>query len=318
MSDVSTLASSGKLEMPSTGRENLRGILAMLAGMGCMIVNDAFFKLATAELPSGEAIFLRGVFTTLLCMAAVTAVVGLGALRLAAGRWVQVRTGTDVLGTMLYYAALAHMPIADATAILQFVPLAIAGGAAIFLGAQVSWRRWLATLAGLAGVLLIVRPGTPSFNGYSLLALSAIGFMAARDLVTRRVGAQVPTLVVAAASAASLTAGSMVMSLFQTWLWPSPSATLLLLAASIGMLGGTYWMVVATRTGDIAAVAPFRYSLILWAIAIGFVVWGVVPDLLALIGIAIVCSAGVYAISREHRGQGQEEVSNGPVSRVQR
>jgi drug/metabolite transporter (DMT)-like permease len=290
------------LALPIRSRsDNLRGILAMLAAMGSLIFNDAFLKMAAASLPTGEAIFLRGAIATLLCVGAIAATVGLGALRHAASRRLQARAGADVLGTILYLSALMHMPIADATALLQFAPLAITAGAALFLGARVGWRRWLATLAGLIGVLIIVRPGGAGFNAYSLLALSAIGFVAIRDLVTRGIRADVPTMVVAATSAAAVTMGALLLALVETWVWPSLTALALLLTASIGLVGGNYWIVVAMRHGDIAAVAPFRYSAALWAIATGLVVWGEMPDLWTWIGTAIVTGAGVYTILRESR-----------------
>jgi drug/metabolite transporter (DMT)-like permease len=290
------------LALPIRSRsDNLRGTLAMLAAMGSLIFNDAFLKMAAASLPTGEAIFLRGAIATLLCVGAIAATVGLGALRHAASRRLQARAGADVLGTILYLSALMHMPIADATALLQFAPLAITAGAALFLGARVGWRRWLATLVGLIGVLIIVRPGGAGFNAYSLLALSAIGFVAIRDLVTRGIRAEVPTMVVAATSAAAVTMGALLLALVETWVWPSLTALALLLTASIGLVGGNYWIVVAMRHGDIAAVAPFRYSAALWAIATGLVVWGEMPDLWTWVGTAIVTGAGVYAILRESR-----------------
>jgi drug/metabolite transporter (DMT)-like permease len=281
--------------------DNLRGVLAMLAAMGSLIFNDAFLKLAAATLPTGEVIFLRGVFATLLGVSAIAATVGLGALRHAGNRRVQARAGADVLGTILYLFALMHMPIADATALLQFTPLAITAGAALFLGARVGWRRWLATLAGLVGVLIIVRPGGAGFNAYALLALSSIGFVALRDLTTRRIGPEVPTLVVAATSAMAVGAGAALLAPFEPWAWPSPWALFLLLMSGIGLVGGNYWIVVAMRHGEIAVVAPFRYSSSLWAIVAGLIVWGELPDLWTWTGIAILTGAGIYTILREQR-----------------
>ena len=281
--------------------DNLRGIVAMLAAMGSLIVNDCFLKMAAESLPAGEAIFLRGLFATLLCTAFIAATDGLGALRLAAGPWVQLRAGADVFGTILYLNALMRMPFADANALLQFTPLAITAGAALFLGARVGWRRWLATGVGLVGVLIIVRPGGAGFNAYSLLALSVIAFVAVRDLLTPRIGAAVPTLVVAAASSAAVMVGSAGLAPFETWVWPSAAGLLLLFLSGVGLVGGTCWIVVAMRVGEIAVVAPFRYCVSLWAIAAGFVAWGEVPDLATWTGIAIVSGAGIYTILRESR-----------------
>lgn len=281
--------------------ENLRGILAMLAAMGSLIVNDCFVKIAAAELPTGEAIFLRGLFATVLCAGLVATTSGIRTLSLAGAPRVPARACTEVAATILYLSALVRMPLADATAILQFTPLAITGGAALFLGAPVGWRRWLATIVGLVGVLIIVRPGGSAFNPYSSLALAAIVFVAARDLITRRVGREVPTLVIATVSAAAVALASLSFALFETWVRPSPFAVLVLFCAGIGLLGGNYWIVVAMRSGDIATVAPFRYSIILWAIVAGFAIWGEVPDPMSWIGIAIVTGAGLYTIVREHR-----------------
>ena len=281
--------------------DNLRGILAMLAAMGSLIVNDVFIKVAAAELPTGETIFLRGLFTTLLGVGAIAATIGLSTLRLAAAPRMPLRAGAEVAATILYLSALTRMPIADATALLQFAPLAITAGAALFLGAPVGWRRWLATVVGLAGVLIIVRPGGAGFNPYSFLALAAIVFVAARDLITRRLGAEIPTIVVATVSAAAVTAASLLLAPFEAWSWPSAPAVLMLVCAGVGLLGGNYWIVVAMRHGDIATVAPFRYSVILWAVAAGFVVWGEMPDPATWIGIAVVSGAGLYALVREHR-----------------
>lgn len=280
--------------------DNLNGILAMLAAMGSLIVNDGFLKLAAAELPTGEAIFLRGLFATLLCLGVVWRTLGLGALRLA-GPWVQLRAGADVACTLLYLNALVHMPFADATAILQFTPLAVTAGAALFLGARVGWRRWLAAATGLVGVLVIVRPAGSGFNAYALFALAAIGFVATRDLLTRRVDGGVPTMVVAAASSAAVMLGALGLAPFEPWSLPSGYAFAMLLIAGMGLVGGNYWIVVAMRTGEIAVVAPFRYSIILWAILAGLVVWGEVPDPASWVGIAIISSAGLYTVVREGR-----------------
>jgi drug/metabolite transporter (DMT)-like permease len=284
-----------------TSSDNLRGIVAMLAATAAFVVNDAMMKLASAELPTGELIFLRGLMIIPVLGALAAATAAPGTMRTFRHPGILARCVAEIGAALLYLTALFHMPIADCTAILQFTPLALTAGAALFLGVRVGWRRWLATLAGLIGVLIIIRPGAMDFNPYAALALLSVAFIAARDLITRRLGAEVPTIAIAFTSTAAVALSSIGLMPFETWRWPSPDAMLALAGASVALLGAQYWIILAMRTGDIAAVAPFRYSIILWAIVAGFVVWREVPDLASWIGIAIVTAAGLYTFLREHR-----------------
>jgi drug/metabolite transporter (DMT)-like permease len=281
--------------------ENLRGIAAMLASMAALIANDTLIKLAAETLPTGEVIFLRGLVASLLLVGLAAWAGGLRLPPNAGAGKMLARSIAEVGATLLYLSALVRMPIAEATAILQFTPLAITAGAALFLGAPVGWRRWLATFAGLAGVLIIIRPGASVFNPFASLALLAVVFIAARDLITRALRREVPTLFIALTSSVSVAAASTAFLVVEQWQWPSLATTAALAAASVGLLGGQYWIIVAMRTGDIAVVAPFRYSIILWAILAGFLLWRELPDLATWIGIAIVTAAGLYTFLRELR-----------------
>ncbi|KAB2920005.1 MAG: DMT family transporter [Hyphomicrobiaceae bacterium] len=281
--------------------ENLQGIAAMLLAMAAFVSNDTLVKLASRELPTGEAIFVRGMFASLIAAGLVAASYGARALPVMLSRTVVLRGLADVFATMLFITALVHMPIGDANAILQFTPLAVTAAAALFLGAPVGWRRWLATLVGLAGVLIIVRPGAAGFNAYAPLAVLSILFVVARDLLTRRLGAEVRTLLVVCSSCIMVMLGSLGLAAFEDWRWPPHLAVLALFGASLGLLAGHYWIIVAMRSGEIAVVAPFRYSIILWAILSGFLIWGEIPDLGSWGGIAIVTAAGLYTFVRERR-----------------
>jgi drug/metabolite transporter (DMT)-like permease len=279
----------------------LRGILAMLVSMALLIVNDALFKVAAASLPLGQAIFLRGLFSSLLTIALIVYLGLLSALpRLGEGK-VLFRGAAEIAATLLYLTALVQMPIAEATAILQFTPLAITAGAALFLGAPVGWRRWTATFAGFVGVLVIIRPGAAVFNPYAALALLSVVFVAARDLTTRQLGKHIPTMVITFSSGIAVMGASLGFLAAEQWRWPEPPALLALFAAGALLLAGQYWVIVAMRAGDIAIVAPFRYSIILWAILAGFLIWRELPDLATWIGIAIVTAAGLYTFLREYR-----------------
>lgn len=273
----------------------------MLAAMAAFVVNDAMMKLAATDLPTGQVIFLRGLIIVPVLTALMLASATRTTLEMLYHPGILARCVAEVAAAIIYLSALFHMPIADCTAILQFTPLALTAGAALFLGAPVGWRRWLATLVGLIGVLIIIRPRASAFNPYAALALLSVVFIAARDLITRRLGKGVPTIVIAFTSTAAVAVSSLGLLPFEAWRWPSPAAMLALLGASAALLGAQYWIILAMRTGDIAVVAPFRYSIILWAIVAGFLVWREVPDLATWIGIAVVTAAGLYTFLREHR-----------------
>jgi drug/metabolite transporter (DMT)-like permease len=286
------------LAVPAQAAENLRGIAAMLGAMAVFIVSDTLMKLCATALPVGEAIFLRGVFTTALVILLVVNGGQRWALPHILAPRVLLRALADVAGSICFVAALVNLPIADVFGILQFTPLAITAGAALFLGAQVGWRRWLATLIGLLGVLVIVRPGG-NFTPFALLAVASVFCSATRDLLTPSLPLDVPALIIVGGSSALLTLVSVGFALSETWVVPSLLALTGLGAASLAMLTGQHWLVFAMRVGEIAVVAPFRYSIILWAIASGLLVWGELPDPASWAGIAIVAAAGVYTFMRE-------------------
>lgn len=278
---------------------NLRGIAAMLMSMAAFVGNDALVKLAAGALPMGQVIFLRGVLTSLLCLALLVATEKPDALAKAASPRVVARGMADVCAALTFLFALRSMPIADAYAILQFTPLAITAGAALFLGARVGWRRWLATTVGLVGVLIIVRPGGAAFNASSLLALSSIVFSVARDLLTRGISLNIPSMAIAFASPVLISLTTLAFPMFEDWQYPSWRLTAFVAAAAVLLLAGQHWLISAMRTGEIAVVAPFRYSIIVWSILAGLLIWHELPDRQTFAGIAIVFAAGLYTFLRE-------------------
>ena len=292
--------------MSSPASGNFRAILAMIASQASFIVNDALIKLATRELPGGQAIFLRGAMALVMALLIGTA---MGQLKPWPTRretpLIAMRNIGEIGSTFFYLFALFNMPIADATAILQFLPLAITAGAALFLGEPVGWRRWLATLAGFIGVLIIIRPGTSAFTVWSVVALAGVVFSMLRDLSTRQISKRFPTILLVVLSAATVTLSAAFFALFETWIWPSPQSMQLLAGAALFLIGGYYFITDAMRHGEVAVVSPFRYSVILFAILIGIFLFGERPDAMALGGTAIVTAAGLYTFLRERTLQRQ-------------
>jgi multidrug transporter EmrE-like cation transporter len=186
--------------------DNMRGALLMTAGMAAFTVNDAFMKLLSAEMELFQALFLRGLGTT----AAFFAIAHwFGALRFSIAPrdrfLIAMRMMAEIGAAYFFLTALFNMPLANATAILQSLPLVITLAGALFLGEALGWRRLLAISAGFVGVLLIVRPGTEGFNVYSVMALVSVLCVTVRDLATRRLSSQVPSLSVALTTAGGVT-----------------------------------------------------------------------------------------------------------------
>ncbi len=280
---------------------NSRGIFFMLVAMAAFVSGDALMKLASASLPTGETIFIRGVVASALVWTAVLASAARRQVVHAFTRIMALRSGADVGGAFLFQSALSRMPFADASAVLQINPLMVTAAAAVFLGEKVGWRRWTATAIGFLGVLLIIRPGSSSFSWWSVVLIGAVICATARDLATRKIETGIPALVITAVSVTAVMLVSLLLLPFEEWIMPDSPTLSRLVAAGALMLAGQLCVVISIRCSDISAVVPFRYSAILWSIGLGIMIWGETPDRLTLLGIAIVAAAGLYAFFREQK-----------------
>ncbi len=285
-----------------TARANLTGAIYMMLSMAAFTVNDAFVKLAAETVPLFQIVFLRGIATTAMLAATVYLT---GGLRFSIPKGdrgkVAWRTVFEVAAMVAFLTALINMPIANATAILSALPLAVTLGAALFLGDPVGWRRLLAICVGFVGVLLIIQPGTDGFNAYALFALLAVLIITGRDLVTRRFSPQVPSMGVAVLTAAAVCVFGGVMSMFEPWAPLGAREVALILAAAVFIIGGYVFSILVMRVGEIAVIAPFRYTSLIFALVIGLVVFGEFPNSLALTGAAVVVATGLFTLWREQR-----------------
>ncbi|HMN38894.1 MAG TPA: DMT family transporter [Hyphomicrobium sp.] len=280
---------------------NLTGILAMLGSMAFFVANDTCVKLVGETIPLGELILLRNTSATLYILAFAAIAGGLRLPSHAPRRLLGWRMAAEALSTLTFLTALLAMPIADVTALAQFTPLAITAAAAVVLKEPIGWRRWLAAFAGLIGVMLIARPGTSAFSPATLVLLLAVAFVTARDLLTRQIPASVPTLTLTLMSAAITAPAGLLLAPFETWVVPSAHEGLLLMLCG-GFLTLAYALiVVAMRSGDVGAIAPFRYAVILFAILSGWLIWDETPDPVQVLGIVILTLAGLYTVKRERR-----------------
>jgi drug/metabolite transporter (DMT)-like permease len=249
----------------------------------------------------GEILFLRGIFCALLVGAACLATGDFRRLKHLGHRMVLWRLVGELGGTFFYILALLRMPIANATIIFQAVPLSVTAGAALFLGEIVGWRRWLAIVIGFAGVLIVVRPGLSGFDASGMLVLVSVVFVSLRDLSTRAMPSGVPTLLITLTAALGVAVMGALQGLTEDWIAPSPTAVAQLAAAGAFIAVGYFTIIAAMRVGDMSVTAPFRYVVVVFAIALGFFVWGDVPDAVTMLGSAGIIGSGVYTLYRERK-----------------
>lgn len=272
----------------------------MAAAMAGFTMNDAITKAVSSEMNFGEIMLVRGVVAIALIAALAWHQGAMRPLRTLVMKPVALRVAGEVLGTVTFLAAIVNLPLANTAAIFQALPLAVTLGAALMFGEPVGWRRWLAIAAGFIGMLIIVRPGISGFNQFSLLALVSVAFCALRDLSTKQIPAQIPSLFITLLMTVTVTsAGAVILFPLGGWTPPSGRALGLLALAAVLVLIGYQCMIVALRSGDISAVAPFRYSALLWAMLLGYLMFGDKPDAMMLLGASIIVSSGLYAFYRE-------------------
>lgn len=286
---------------------NVKGALLMMGSMAAFTVNDTLVKAAGQEVPLFQLVALRGLLATILVFALAR---HLGALHLRFGRhdrWlVAFRCVAELSATFFFLTALMHMPLANVTAVLQALPLTVTLGAALFFSEQIGWRRIMAIALGFAGMLLIVRPGPEGFSIYAMYALIAVICVTARDLITRRMSPEVPSMVVTLATSLTITTGAAIASVFQGWVPMTAGSGMLIASAAVFVLLGYLFSVMVMRVGEVSFVAPFRYSSLIWALGLGWAVFGDWPDRITMLGAALVVSAGLFTLFRERALQASE------------
>ncbi|MEM9030957.1 MAG: DMT family transporter [Pseudomonadota bacterium] len=280
---------------------NLRGIFLMTVAMGVFVLNDTFTKTVSDTLPTGQIIALRGAIATLIMLPIVMSTCGIAAVARSYSRPILIRNVSEIVAVILFLSALFRLPLANVTAILQTLPLAMTAAAAIFLGERVGWRRWTAACIGLAGILLIIRPGTDAFSWRYVSALISVIFITARDLATRMISAETPTVAVTFLTAAVVTGAGCLLGTTEVWVWPDIDALLRLGAAAVLVLLGYALLIETWRGVEVSAVAPFRYAVVLWAMLFGYLFLGEVPSGWTILGSAIVVGAGLYTFHRERQ-----------------
>lgn len=214
-----------------------------------------------------------------------------------------LRSGFLFSATCMFFTGLSFLPLAESAATMQTAPLIITLLAALVLREQVGPRRWLGVAAGLLGALIIIRPGAEVFSLASLLPLGAAFCYAAYSVSTRLLNADESTYTTFIYTAAI---GAIVASLIVPFYWTTPTLEDALIMLFFGIFGGLGHLALITglQYASASALAPFNYSSLIWATALGFLAFGELPDQWTIIGALVIVSAGLYVWRRERIRKG--------------
>ncbi|MBU2486273.1 MAG: DMT family transporter [Alphaproteobacteria bacterium] len=280
----------------------------MIAAMAVFAIEDALIKAASTMLPVGEVLVLFGLGGALAF--AFVALINKQPLYNpgVVSRPMLIRVVFEVSGRLFYVLALSLIPLSAVTVILQATPLVVVAGAAVVFGEKVGWRRWTAIFLGLVGVVVIIQPGTEGFSMLSLLAvLGMLGF-AGRDLASRAAPATMSTAILGLYGFMSIIVAGGLYSAWQGVAFVMPDARISLYVLGAVLAGVTAYscLMKAMRTGEVSAVTPFRYSRLLFGIALGIVLFGERLSLAMVVGSGLIVVSGLFILWRGRQVSGKK------------
>jgi drug/metabolite transporter (DMT)-like permease len=293
------------------------GPLCIVGAMLAFTAQDATMKWLSPSYALHELVFVRAVLAISITLVIMRFEGGLRVLVTPRIGWHLLRGLLMVTANSCFFMAVATMPLGEAAGIFFVAPLIITALSALLLAEPVGARRWAAVLVGLAGVMIILRPGGEVFRLVALLPLAAACAYASAQIVTRKLGIiekasamafyiQFTFIVVSALMFLVVGDGRFepadnpsLQFLLRAWRLPEAGDVVFFLA--IGGLNaiGAYLMSQAYRLGEASSIAPFEYSALPLAVTWGYVLWGEVPDAIAFSGMLVVLGSGLYTVHRE-------------------
>jgi drug/metabolite transporter (DMT)-like permease len=290
------------MQSPSTPSVSVAGSAApgiglMLAGITLFSINDALGKWLLGTYSVGELLLVRSI-SALILIAPFVWQAGLAAFRTAPRPRLQlVRVALSTLEVAMFFWAVSYLPLADTVTFYLAGPIYVTAFSVVLLREQVGWRRWTAVLVGFGGVVLALRPSAASLTLPALIALTGSMCFAASLITTRMLRATSNTVLVAGQIAATLLFGGVTTPF--AWVKPSALDFALMLLFGVISIVALACINLSLKLTAASVVVPYQYTLILWAIVLGYVVFGDVPDPLMLVGGAVIIAAGLYIFWRE-------------------
>ncbi|MBW8638298.1 DMT family transporter [Hoeflea sp. WL0058] len=280
-------------------QQRLSGIALMCFGVACLCVNDALAKALTASYSPLQIMFMRNIIALPFAILMALKMGGVSALKSTRPVTHLMRTVLWIAATLLFFTSVKLLQLAEATALIFVAPLFITAISALFLREHVGWRRWMAVIVGFIGVVIVIRPGGSTFQPASLLPVATALLYALLMISARWVDARESmwTLML------YLTGCSAFLSSFITpFFWSAIRLEDLWLFVAIALFGtaGMTMMTQAFRLAPAVVIAPLDYTALIWATALGWFIWGEVPDPVTYLGAVVIISSGVFVIVREY------------------
>ncbi len=301
----------------ATSGVSLRGVLCLFVGLVSLTLNDSIIKGLSASYPLHEIVFVRAAIALALTLVIARLEGGLALLRTRRPLLHLARGLLLVFSNLCFFTSLAALPLADAAAIFFISPLLITGLSAAMLGERVGYRRWLAVAVGLAGVGIMLRPDQGVAEPAAFLPILAALSYALTQILTRRLGVtergsalafyvQLSFLLASVLFGLAMGHGNFagtghpsLVFLLRAWTWPAADDGLLFLACGFFSAVGGYFIFQAYRLSEANLVAPFEYTALPMAVLWGYLFWGDLPDVAAVLGIALIVGSGLFVLYRE-------------------
>ena len=285
----------------------------MVVGMAIFAIEDAFVKAAAVTLPVGQILIMFGLGGAFIFACVIKLNDDPLFVREVVSRSMLVRVFFEVVGRLFYVLAIALIPLSAATVILQATPLVVVAGAALIFGEKVGWRRWTAIILGLIGIVIIVQPGTDSFSMLSILAVVGMIGFAGRDLASRAAPASLSTWILGLYGFLSIILAGVLVSVWQATLYVQPNFEMSLYILGAVLAGDCAYscLMKAMRTGEVSAVTPFRYTRLLFGIALGIALFGEQLSHSMMVGSALIVISGLFILWRGKHAKKYEIDING-------
>jgi drug/metabolite transporter (DMT)-like permease len=275
---------------------NMAGIGLMVLGICLFCCNDALGKWLLGTYSVWQMLVIRSIAAMLILSPFIYRE---GKAVFDAPRpWLQLaRVALSTLESIMFFVAVTHLPLADTVTFYLAAPIYVTALSALFLKEQVGWRRWSAVLVGFIGVMIALRPSAATLTLPALIAIVGSLFFAAFLIITRMLRGTSDVVMVSGQFLSML----IVAGIMAPFNWIKPTAVDFGLLMVLGVVAMTAFHCVnrSLKLAPASVVVPYQYTMIIWAVALGWMVFGDVPDAFTITGGAIICAAGLYILWRE-------------------